>query len=660
MGEDTPMATDGHSVAGTDGPAGASGTAGGPGAGKTGDDLFIRNVFARYLAASTVGIVGSSISIVGSTAVAGAVLGASALPVLSLALPFYYLFATVGAMIGVGGAQVCARLIGWQRHEECQRAFSLVYVLAAALGILLTVVLLPSIDPLLALMGAPPELLGPSRSYLTVLCLGGVFVIGIYPAFNMLRLDGQTTRAALLFMGMGVLTVALDLLFLAGFGWGIESIAVATCLAYGAVSVSGALMLMRRSLNFRFVSPLGGGGQGALGLVRSIVGTGSPNALEDLCIVVRTAVINNVAAVAFGAVALGAYVVLDSVTMVALVFAAGTSGAAMAFLSVFCAEKDSHNTMKVLKRGFAWGMPAILALTLLLELFAPQVAMLFGADAGSGLAVFSTAIRVFAAGLPLLFFNYVMITVYQSQGRVAASNAIVLLRELVGPLLLMGALTAPLGMVGIWAAFPVAELLTTAMVLLYGLVCRRRTPHLSPVFLVDRQVERDGESISLAVRNDAESIMSAVGSVEGFCERKGLGPRLAMGIQLALEEMLVAIGENSLAGAAGHTMNVRVLVLGKEVIVRIRSGGARFNPIEYAERLSGVPLHTKLIDEHGAGETVSVFRHDKGTEAEAMPERDVPLELTGVMMILRMAEMVDYRSTFGVNNLMMILRDRGR
>ncbi|MDR1083240.1 MAG: hypothetical protein LBL27_05170 [Coriobacteriales bacterium] len=624
---------------------------------KVGGDLFLRDVFARYLAASAVGIVGSSISIVGSSAIVGIFLGAAALPVLSLALPFYYLFATVGAMIGVGGAQVCARLIGWQRHEECQRAFSLVYVLTIVLGVLLTVVLLPSIGPLLALMGAPSDLIEPTRGYLTALCLGGVFIIGIYPAFNMLRLDGQTTKAALLFVGMGVLSVTLDLLFLAGFGWGIESVAVATCLSYGIISILGALMLMRRSLNFRFVSPFRGGRQNAFRLTRAIVSTGSPNALEDICIVIRTVVINNVAVAAFGAVALGAYVIVYSMVMVALVFAAGVSGAAMAFLSVFFAEKDSLNTIKVLRLSFLWGAPAIVALMLLLELFAPEVAMMFGAHTTEELSVFSTAIRVFALGLPLLLFNYVMITVYQSQDRMVASNAIVLLRELAGPLIFMGILTAPLGLVGIWAAFPIAELVTTVMVLLYSFACRRKNRHLSPVFLADRHVEKGGESVSLTVCNDKESIASAVVSVEAFCERKALSPRLTMGIQLALEEMLVAIGENSLAGMKSHTMNVRILVLGEEVIMRIRNGGARFNPIEYAERLSKIPLQTKLIDSYDAGETISVFKHDGHTASDALPEQDVPLELTGIMMILKMAEVVDYRSTFGVNNLMMIVRD---
>jgi Na+-driven multidrug efflux pump len=622
-----------------------------------GDDLFMRDVFARYLAASTVGIIGSSISIIGNSVIAGFVLGTAMLPVLSLALPFYYLFATIGAMLGVGGAQVCARLIGWQRHEECQRAFSLVYVLAAVLGVLLTAVLLLSISPILGMMGAPPDLLGPARGYLTVLCLSGVFIIGIYPAFNMLRLDGQTTRAALLFVGMGVLSVAFDLLFLVGFGWGIESVALSLCLSYGATSVSGALILMRHSLNFRFVSPLSGGWSDALRLVRSIVGTGSPNALENLCIVTRTAVINNMAAVAFGAGALGAYVVIDSVTTITLVFAAGVSGAAMAFLSVFFAERDSRNTIKVLKLAFIWGTPAVVALTLLLELFAPDVAMMFGANTENEIATFSTAIRVFAAGLPLLLFNYLMITVYQSQNRTAASNAIVLLRELVGPLAFMGVLIAPLGMVGIWTAFPFAELLTAVMVLLYGFACQRKNRQLSPVFLTDRQVEKDGESVSLTVRNDVESIVRAVAAIEAFCERRSLSRRLTTGIQLALEEMLVAIGENSLAGMANHTMNVRILVLGGEVIVRIRSGGARFNPIEYAERLSKIPLGTKLIDNEVAGETISVFQYTETADSTVIPEQNVPLELTGIMMILKMAKVVDYRSTFGVNNLMMILRD---
>ncbi|MDR2109384.1 MAG: hypothetical protein LBP28_08030, partial [Coriobacteriales bacterium] len=173
--------------------------------GKDSEDLFIRNVFARYLSASTIALVGSSAGIVGSSAIVGSILGANLLPVLSLALPFYYLFAAVGSMIGVGGAQVCARLIGWQRHEDCQRAFSLVYLLSVLLGLVLSFVLLLVLDPLLGLIDAPAELTAEAHGYLTTLCAGGTFIIGIYPAFNLLRLDGQTTKAALLFLLTGAL-----------------------------------------------------------------------------------------------------------------------------------------------------------------------------------------------------------------------------------------------------------------------------------------------------------------------------------------------------------------------------------------------------------------------------------------------------------------------
>ncbi|MDR2108285.1 MAG: ATP-binding protein, partial [Coriobacteriales bacterium] len=416
-----------------------------------------------------------------------------------------------------------------------------------------------------------------------------------------------------------------DLLFLGVLGWGIDSVALAMCIAYGLSALIGALLLMRRSLNFRFLPPWRLRGQRVRTLLRSIITTGSPNALENVCIVVRTAVINNVAAAVFGAVALGVYIIIDDITMVTLVFAAGTSGAAMAFLGVFTAERDSRNTAKILRLSFVWGLPAILALAIVLELFAPEVAAFFGVAAGVDAAVFSTAIRVFATGLPFFFFNYLMITVYQSQRRMGASNAIVFAREL-GPLLLLALLCGPLGMMGIWVAFPATEVLTTLAILLYGQAKRHRDRYLAPVFLVDRKTELEGESVSLLVRNSPQEIVSAVESVAQFCERRQLGTRMSMAIQLALEEMLSAICEHGLAGMPKATMNVRVLALGREVIVRIRNGGARFNPIEYAERGERAPT-------------------------------ELSLAMTGVMMILKLAETVDYRSTFGVNNLMITIRE---
>jgi Na+-driven multidrug efflux pump/anti-sigma regulatory factor (Ser/Thr protein kinase) len=621
-----------------------------PSQAKDSGDLFIRSVFARYLGASTIALVGSSLGIVGSSAIVGSVLGADLLSVLSLALPFYYLFAAVGSGIGIGGAQVCARLIGWQRHEDCQRAFSLVYLLAVVLGLVLSVALLLLLDPLLELVDVSAGLTAETHGYLRTLCAGGTFIIGIYPAFNLLRLDGQTTGAALLFILMGVLYLLLDFLFLVGFGWGIDAVALAMCIAYGLSALIGALLLMHRSLNFRFVLPWRLRGERVRALLHSIVTTGSPNALENISIVVRTATINSFAAAAFGAVALDAYALVDDVTTTALVLIAGTSGAAMAFLGVFIAERDSRNTAKILRLSFIWGLPSMIVLTLALEIFAPEVVVLFGADVGVETTVFSTAVRVFALGLPFFFFNYLMITVYQSQRRVAASNAIVLAREL-GPLLMLVLLSGTLGMTDIWVAFPATEILTMLGVLLYSHIQRRRNRCLMPVFLVDQKIELEGESISLLVRNNPRDIVCAVESVAQFCKQRQLGGRTSMVTQLALEEMLSVIGEHALAGAPKGMMNVRVLTLGSEVIVRIRNGGVRFNPIQYVERsmreLAEVP-------EGRADASERVPMESMGTPAKPI---DVPLGLMGAIMILKLAEVVDYRPTFGVNNLMIIIRE---
>jgi Na+-driven multidrug efflux pump/anti-sigma regulatory factor (Ser/Thr protein kinase) len=710
-----------------------------------GDDLFTRTIYAKYLAASIAAIAGSTLGQVATLTIAGGILGSQALSVISLSLPFYYLFTIVGAILGVGGAQVCAHLIGWQRYEDCRRAFSLVYVCVVLFGVALSLLLLPLITPLLRLIGTSAELIDASRNYLTVLCLGGTFIIGIYPAFNMLRLDGQSVMTALLFVFMGLLHIAFGLLFLLGFGAGVEGLALAMCIAYALTSLIGAWALMRKSLNFRF-TPLwrreaavldeaaagaegeaAGAGRGAAeggveagarasgkvaseaearspgdapafslrALLGMVIRIGSPSALTNGCGAVRSAFINGFAIVGFGAVALASYAVVNGVLQTILIFVAGVSGSAMPFLAVFFAEKDPASTRKILRLSFLWGIPTVILLLVILEFFAPMIAVLFGARTDEETAAFSLAIRLFALGAPLLLLNYVLITLYQAQGSMFISNAMVFTHELAGPLLLMLLLMAPLGVVGIWIAFPIAELLTTLEALAYSAFRRSRNAYLSRLFLTDRQIESEGRSVSFVARNSPVSIMGVVESVTGFCAHNHLSSRLTMSIQLALEEMLVSIGANSLKNDPNGTMSVRVLLLNDEVVVRIRNGGLRFNPLEYAERLSGRPLGrgsspaaglereaereagAGLSGASGAGAGASGAGGGAGEAAGAGAGAGAAAgtatfstasgvvsaaasDVTGILMVLAMATTVDYRSTFGANNLMIVLSEKTR
>ena len=113
-------------------------------------------------------------------------------------------------------------------------------------------------------------------------------------------------------------------------------------------------------------------------------------------------------------------------------------------------------------------------------------------------------------------------------------------------------------------------------------------------------------------------------------------------ISLSLEEMLVSIKEHCFPEDEGQTFSIRILLTPGEtperpdIILRIRCAGAPFNPIDYYERHRAETLSNGELDElDGLLEGLD--------------------DSLGIAMIVAAAPVVDYKTTFGVNNLTIVI-----
>ena len=187
-----------------------------------------------------------------------------------------------------------------------------------------------------------------------------------------------------------------------------------------------------------------------------------------------------------------------------------------------------------------------------------------------------------------------------------------------------------------------ARLLSWAVLWAALFLFRRRHPELRGILLLERRHEEDGKFISFSVHTTPDEILDASRRISAFCEENQLDPERSMLISLSLEEMLMSIKEHCFPENEDQTFSIRILLMPgqtpdrPDIVLRIRCGGVPFNPIDYYER-------------HRA-ETVS---------AGEMDELDGLLEglddSLGIAMIVAAAPVVDYKTTFGVNNLTILL-----
>lgn len=589
------------------------------------NDIFLRETFSRHLLPAILSVAGVTISTMANNLIASNLLGHQALSVMSIVSPVYFIFATVGALVGVGGSAMAAWSIGKEDSEGANQAFTVACVLALGISIALTACGLLFLNPFLSLLGAGGELYDATRQYMIYFLIGGIGTTGIYLPFNFLKLEGRLRQSVAVFVFMAILNIGLDFFFVLVVPMGIAGIALATSSAALTAFVLGMLVLLGKKGTFHLCSV-----QGWLTKAKSLMITGSPASLNNLSNTARTIFLNRIISPLAGDIGLSSFSIVTTAANIALTIISGAGQTTAPFIGVFAKEKDNASIRQLEKRAITQGVTLILPVTLLFLLFAGQFCALFGIKDPEVLERAAPAVRLFALSLVPSIISTILVNYYQASGFTWVANMMTFCRAFLFVILPAMALSPSLGLPAVWLSFTLAELLTWGALAVAILLYHRNQPDRVGMLLLDPKYEQSGQYISFAVQSSEDDIMNASTRISDFCKQNALANRQSMFISLALEELLISIRDHCFADMPPQEMNVRILIVASEekpdslIILRIRCSGKSFNPIEYYKK------HAQ----------------------DAPDEFDDSL---GIRMIAKSAKSVDYKSTFGVNNLTIIL-----
>ncbi len=155
----------------------------------------------------------------------------------SLAMPVFLIFMAVGTVFGMGGTSVISRALGQGRTEYAKKVCSFCMWGCVVVGVVMSALFLIFMDEILSLVGASPDTWDYAKSYLTIVSLGGPFVLISNCYSNVVRAEGQSSQAMMGQILGNLLNVILDPIIILGFGWNIAGAAIATVIG----NIAGAL-----------------------------------------------------------------------------------------------------------------------------------------------------------------------------------------------------------------------------------------------------------------------------------------------------------------------------------------------------------------------------------------------------------------------------------
>ena len=584
---------------------------------------FLTVTFRRALPAAMLSVGGVMASTLADSLIAGNLVGGNSLAVLSVVSPIYYVFAAIGSLAGAGASSVAAWCVGQDDREGCDAAMTLAALLSLGVSLFLALAGLAFLSPLVSLLGAGGELAEPVRQYAAVYLFAGVGIAGIYPPYFLLKLEGRHRQSGALFLGLAAGCAGLELLFVLAFDMGLRGVALGCTLANVGTALAGWGLLLRGS--FRLCG---------LSRVRPLrfLTAGSPAALNNLCGVLRTVALNLILASQAGELGLSAFSVASMAANLSVIPVNGLSQTTAPFVGVFTSERDCGSLRQIESQALRMGLSLSLPFAAALAALAGPFSALFGAGSNP---LAPTAAAWFALSVPCAMLSTILMNYYLSAGRTWLANLLTLCRSYALIVPCAALLSRRMGVSGVWLSFTLAEVLSWAVLAAALALFRRTRPELSGLLLLDRRYEESGQAVAFSVHSRVEEILEASQRISAFCEENALDPKRSMLISLSLEEMLVSIKEHSFPGEEDQDISIRILIVPGDretIVLRIRCSGAPFNPIDYYER-----------------------RRQSAAGSGGLDLLDSLDDSLGVAMIAAAASSVDYKTTFGVNNLTVTL-----
>ena len=254
-------------------------------------------------------------------------LGPEAVAALSLGFPVIFFLLSLGIGFTIAATALVAQHTGAGNPERASQVAGqtvtfvfLVAVVFAAAGYLLT-------EPILALLGAEPEVLPLAADYLRVIFVGVPFMFFAFLFQAILKGWGDTFTPMLIMAGSTVLNIILDPFLI--FGWGffprleVAGAAWATVISRGLGAAVAVWILFGGQAGFRItlqnLAP-------DLSVIRRIVRIGLPAAAEQSMTSLGIAFMTGTVAV-FGTMTLAAYGIVNRVFSLVVMPSMGLAGA---------------------------------------------------------------------------------------------------------------------------------------------------------------------------------------------------------------------------------------------------------------------------------------------------------------------------------------------
>lgn len=422
----------------------------------------INNLLLKLSLPATVGMMVNALYNFVDAIFIGLGVSADGLGGLTIAFPIQMLIMALAQMVGIGAASAVSRNLGSKNYETAYRTVGNAYILILMMSTIMVSFGLIFIEPVLNLFGAAsaPELLPYAKDYMSVIFMGSIFFSFAVASNNLIRSEGNA-KVAMVTMIIGTgLNILLDPIFIFVLDMGIRGAAIATILSQFA--------------SFIFIIRYLRSGQSSLKIkphhlkpdrkiIQEIITVGLPAFTRQVGGSVLAIVLNNSLGFYGGKIAINAYGAINRIIMFLFMPMFGVIQGMQPIAGFNFGAQKYNRVIEVVHKSIAAVTVFCIFGFTLSQLLSTQLMSLFVKETAV-IEVGSQAIKYIFLAIPIVGIQIVSSSFYQAIGRAKPSLILSMMRQILFLIPLIYVLPKMgLGLMGIWIAFPISDIISTAI-----------------------------------------------------------------------------------------------------------------------------------------------------------------------------------------------------
>lgn len=383
--------------------------------------------------------------------------GEDALAAINIISPIFGVMMSVALMFSTGGTAIIGRFMGEGKGAQARQFVSVLYIIAAVLGGIVTIVMLVFPTQIASVLGAEGILFDYSQEY--IVALAPFIMMFFFQMFaqSFFVVAGKPGLGFVLSILGGLVNVVFDYVLISPqmFDLGIQGAAVATGLGATISGLAGFIYLsINRKGTLYFEKP-----KWVASLIREAMSNGLSELVGNLAVAVTTFLMNIILLRIAGDAGIAAISVILYVQMMQNAFYFGYAIGVSPIISYKYGEKNHKQLKEVIQMSFKFISVASLIIVVCSLLFAETAVNIFISRDSETFQMAVEGFRLFSIAYLFNGFNIFFSSLFTALSNGKISALISVSRTLVFLAIMLIILPMLFGLTGVWISVPVAEVL---------------------------------------------------------------------------------------------------------------------------------------------------------------------------------------------------------